>query len=76
MISSNAFIYCRNLIELRLDNVSSIPTLGISAFTSTPIGGYSASAGQYGSVFVPSSLYESFLTAPNWSSIASRIVSV
>jgi len=56
--------------------VSSVPTLGLSAFASTPIGGYSDSAGQYGSVYVPASLYSSFLTANNWSLISSRIASV
>lgn len=73
---SSVFRNCYRLIELRLDGVSAVPTLGISAFLSSPIGGYSASAGQYGSVFVPASLYQSFLTADNWSSISSRIVSV
>jgi hypothetical protein len=75
-IGSFAFRGCKMLTELHLDNVESVPMLKISAFYSTPIGGYSAIAGQYGSVFVPGSLYESFLTANNWSSIASRIVSV
>ena len=76
-IGREAFAYCRNLVELHLESVPSVPTLeNSSVFASTPIGGYSASAGRYGSVFVPASLYESFLTATNWSSIASRIVSV
>ena len=55
---------------------TSVPTLGANAFTSTPIGGYSASLGRYGSVFVRESLYSAFITATNWSSIASRIVSM
>lgn len=76
-VRDNAFIYCYNLVSLYLTGVSMVPTLGgTSVFTSTPIGGYSASAGQYGSVYVPASLYDSFLVATNWSSIASRIVSV
>ena len=75
-VSSNVFMGCFNLVSLYLTNVSSVPFLGTNAFYSTPIGGYSASAGQYGSVYVPASLYDSFLTATNWSSIASRIVSV
>ena len=66
---------CYNLISLNLAEVSSVPTLGTGAFTSTPIGGYSTSAGQYGSVYVPSSLYNDFLIAPNWSNISSRILS-
>ena len=75
-ISASAFASCRNLISLHLEGVSSVPTLGANAFSSTPIGGYSRSAGRYGSVFVPASLYDAFLSATNWSSIASRIVSV
>ena len=73
---NQVFRGCRMLTELRLDSVKSVPSLGTSVFFSTPIGGYSVSAGQYGSVFVPASLYQSFLTATNWSSISSRIVSV
>jgi hypothetical protein len=75
-IKSSAFLNCHNLVELHIEGVSAVPTLASSVFYSTPIGGYSASAGQYGSVFVPASLYESFLTATNWSKISSRIVSV
>ena len=76
-IYQQAFRNCIRLTELHLEGVSSVPRLsGTSHFLSTPIGGYSSMAGQYGSVFVPASLYESFLTATNWSSIASRIVSV
>lgn len=77
-IGNNAFQYCRMLTDLYLTggSMSQVPSLGTDVFVSTPIGGYSASAGQYGSVYVPASLYESFLSAENWSSIASRIVSV
>ena len=75
-IGNDAFHSCCNLVSLYLTSVPSVPTLGDSVFTTTPIGGYSASAGRYGSVYVPASLYSSFLTATNWSSISSRIVSV
>ena len=75
-IGGSAFLNCFRLITLDLTGVSRIPTLPATAFSSTPIGGYSVDAGQYGSVYVPASLYSSFLTAANWSSIASRIVSV
>ena len=75
-IGSYAFNSCFNLVELHLEGVPSVPSLGANAFNSTPIGGYSASAGRYGSVFVPASLYDAFLSATNWSSIASHIVSV
>lgn len=76
-IGANAFYGCVNLISLNLVGVSSIPNLvNSNAFLSTPIGGYSTSAGQYGSVYVPSSLYNDFLVASNWSYFSDRMVSV
>jgi hypothetical protein len=75
-ISYYAFKNCYNLISFYLTDVSSVPPLGINVFYSTPIGGYSASAGRYGSIFVPASLYSAFISATNWVSYSSRIVSV
>lgn len=77
-IGASAFRNCRNLLSFNLVGVSSVPTLtGSFVFTSTPIGGYTASTGEvYGSVYVPSSLLTAFQTAPNWSLISSRIVGV
>ena len=75
-VSGSAFQRCYSLVSLYLTSVSRVPTLGLSVFSSTPIGGYSASAGQYGSVYVPASLYDQFLSATGWSSISARIVSV
>ena len=76
-IGISAFNTCRKLISLYLTG-SSIPSLANSnAFSSTPIGGYTTSTGGvYGSIFVPSSLYNSYLTATNWSYFSSRFVSV
>ena len=76
-IGSYAFNSCYNLISLYLLG-SSIPTLAnISAFKSTPISNYTTSTGGvYGSIFVPASLYSSYLTAKNWSTYSARIVSV
>lgn len=72
-----AFRSCRKLLSLYILSVSAIPSVGSSTFYSTPIGGYTTyTSGEYGSVFVPSSLYNSFLTAANWSRISARIVSV
>lgn len=78
-IYGNAFALCYKLTSLDLTGVSSVPTLAnVNAFNSTPLYNYSASAGQWGSIYVPSSLYDAFLSANNWSnaSIAARIVSV
>ena len=73
---SNTFANCYNLISLYLNSVSTVTTIAENTFNSTPIGGYSASAGRYGSVFVPASLYNDFIVASYWSDIADRIVSV
>lgn len=75
-VMGSAFYGCVNLISFYLMG-SRIPTLKTSyAFWSTPIGGYSVSAGQYGSIFVPASLYNNYLSSTNWSYFASRFVSV
>ena len=76
-ISTWVFERCYQLISLNLTGVSSVPTLGSSnVFSYTPIAGYSTSAGQYGSIYVPASLYNDFLAASVWSLFSSRIVSV
>lgn len=76
-IYPSAFAYCMSLLSLYLLG-SSVPTLSnINAFTATPISNYTTSTGGvYGSIFVPSSLYSSYLTATNWSVYSSRFVSV
>lgn len=74
-IGSNAFLDCERLISLYLMG-SSVAALGLSAFASTPIGGYSEAAGRYGSVFVPASLVSAYKKAKNWTSVAARITGV
>jgi hypothetical protein len=44
------------------------------AFRSTPIAGYTDSAGKYGSIYVPASLLASYKTATNWTYFSSRFV--
>ena len=74
-IGSYAFYVCHNLKSLYLTN-SVVCTLSNSnAFASTPIGGYSASAGTYGSIYVPASLVDAYKAATNWTYFADRIVS-
>lgn len=76
MISYNAFRNCVRLLSAYFLG-SSVPTLGANAFTSTPIGGYTTKTdGVYGSIFVPSSLYNTYITAENWTTYSARIVSV
>ena len=75
-IYSSAFQKCYNLKSLYLLG-SSVCTLSNSnAFTSTPIDGYSASAGTFGSIYVPQSLLTSYQTATNWTYFSSRFVGV
>lgn len=75
-ISAGAFISCYKLTSLYLTG-SSLCTLSKStAFSSTPIGGYSTSAGTYGSIYVPASLLTSYKTATNWTYFSSRFVGI
>ena len=76
-ISNYAFRNCYNLLSIYLLG-SSIPSLvNINAFQSTPISTYTTSTGGvYGSIYVPASLYNSYITATNWSVYSARIVSV
>ena len=77
-IGNYAFGDCYNLLSVDMRLASKVVTLGGSrVFSSTPIEGYTTSTGGvYGSVYVPSSLYNSFITATNWVNISNRIVSV
>lgn len=76
-ISNYAFYYCYNLVSLYLNSVSSVTKLSNSyAFYSTPIAGYSDSAGRYGSIYVPASLLTAFKSATNWVYFSDRMVGV
>ena len=70
-ISFYAFSNCTNLFSVYLTGVSSVPTIDSTTFSNTPISSYGR-----GSVYVPASLYQSFIVASVWRSISSRIVSV
>ena len=76
-IASGAFSKCFNLVSLYLTG-SSVASLGNSnAFTSTPIAGYTASTGGvHGRIYVPSSLYISYINATNWTYFGTNFVSV
>ena len=76
-IGANAFERCYNLISLYLLG-SSVPLLtNYGLFSSTPISDYTTSTGGvYGSIYVPSSLYNAYIIASGWSNYSSRIVSV
>jgi hypothetical protein len=74
---TSAFQGCVNLVSLYLPGSSVCVLQSVQmTFSSTPIGGYSAVAGQFGSVFVPESLFSAYVNAAGWKTISSRIVSV
>lgn len=72
-----AFTSCYNLISLYLLGQKALCNLSVSAaFSSTPIAGYSASAGTYGSIYVPSSMLTAYRNATNWTYFSSRFVGI
>ena len=75
-IAKYAFNCCYNLVSIYLRGSSVCKLSASYAFQSTPIGGYSASAGRYGSIFVPASLVDAYKTATNWTYFADRIVAM
>ena len=75
-IGSCAFYSCYNLKSLYLTGSSLCKLFNSNAFTSTPIGGYLASAGTYGSIYVPASLLASYKKATNWTYFSSRFVGI
>ena len=76
-ISAYAFASCSNLLSLYLLGSSIVKLNSSNAFINTPISNYTTSTGGvYGSIFVPASLYDQYISASNWSLYSSRIVSV
>jgi spore maturation protein SpmB len=73
-ISGGAFTLCTKLVSLYLLG-SNMVTLTSSAFVSTPLMQYSYT-GDYGSIYVPASLYSSYIKAAYWSAMSARFVSV
>ncbi len=76
-ISANAFGNCWTLLSLYLLG-STMRTLGnVNVFNSTPISTYTTqTGGVQGSIFVPSSLYASYIAATNWTTYSDRFVSM
>ena len=77
VIYTSAFAYCARLLSLYLMG-SSVCTLNAGAFTGTPIRASSNYPGSssYGSIYVPSSLYNTYSTATNWVTYSARMVSI
>lgn len=68
-IGTYAFYSCKSLTALYLMGSSVCSLAGSTAFSSTPFTGTS------GYIYVPSSLYDTYKTAANWSYFSSRFVS-
>lgn len=75
-ISAGVFVKCYNLKSLYLMGSSLCALKNSNAFTSTPIGGYSTSAGTYGSIYVPASMLASYKAATNWTYFSNRMVGI
>lgn len=75
-IRPGVFMKCYNLKSLYLMGSSLCKLSNSNAFTSTPIGGYSTSAGTYGSIYVPASMLTSYKAATNWTYFSSRMVGI
>ncbi len=76
MLNGSAFSKCCNLLSLYLFG-GFYQLSNVNAFTSTPISNYTTSTGGvYGSIFVPESLYSSYISATNWTTYSDRIVSL
>ena len=76
-ISTGAFSYCYHLLSVYLLGSSVVSLVNTNAFNITPISNTTTSTGGvYGSIYVPSSLYASYIVATNWASYSSRFVSV
>ena len=73
-ISTSAFYYCSKLMSLYLFG-SMCSLQNSSVFSCTPMVN-STYTGDFGSIFVPESLYSSYLTSTYWSTYSSRFVSM
>lgn len=75
-IPAGTFSKCFNLKSLYLTGSVLCTLANSNAFASTPIGGYSASAKAYGSIYVPASMLASYQAATNWTYFSSRMVGI
>lgn len=76
-IGAQVFQYAYNLMSLYLLTSTMCTLSNINAFGSTPISTYTTSTGGVnGSIYVPSSLYDTYISATNWLTYSSRFVSL
>lgn len=76
-ITSSVFMSCYNLLSLYLLGSTMATLVNTMVFYNTPISTYTTSTGGvYGSIYVPSSLYASYIAATNWKTYSARFVSM
>lgn len=76
-VASDGFTNCYNLLSLYLLGSTMATLANANAFNSTPISTYTTSTGGVnGSIYVPSSLYASYIAATNWATYSARFVSM
>lgn len=77
IIYNYGFNGCVNLLSLYLHGSSVCALSNTNAFSSTPISTYTTSTGGVrGSIYVPSSLYATYIASTNWVTYSSRFVSM
>lgn len=79
LYGASAFTSCSLLISVylrRSDGVCGLGSAASGVFAGTPIYGNSATAGRWGSIFVPASLVDSYKTSTNWTVVSQRITSI
>ena len=71
------FSYMRDLKSVYMRSISAVPSVGAYTFSYSPLVSTTfATDGTYASIYVPASLYNSFLTTAYWSTISARLVSI
>ena len=73
-VNGSAFNNCKSMMSLYI-LTSSVPYLANTAFGSTPLGN-STFTGEFGSIFVLSSMLSAFQSATNWLNYSARMVGV
>lgn len=77
VIHDYAFYKCSRLSGLYLTGSVVVSLAHSGAFSSTPIAGYTTyTDGQYGSIYIPSSLYSQYISTLHWSYFSERFVSI
>ena len=73
---NQAFASCYNLLSLYILG-STMASFGTNMFNSTPISSYTTSTGGvYGSIYVPESLYNTYVNNTSWKPYSARFVSL